>query len=81
MSQHILGPKIMEGATSSANGAAGLVPAPQAGNENKFLRADGTWNNVEALPAVTSSDNGKFLQVVNGAWAAATIPSANGVSF
>lgn len=33
------------------------------------------------LPTVTSSDNGKILQVVNGAWAAASIPSANGVSF
>ena len=36
---------------------------------------------VSGLPAVTSSDNGKFLQVVNGAWAATTIPSANGGSF
>lgn len=33
------------------------------------------------LPSVTSSDNGKFLRVVNGAWAAATVLSANGVSF
>ena len=33
------------------------------------------------LPSVTSSDNGKFLRVVNGVWAAATVPSANGVSF
>lgn len=33
------------------------------------------------LPAVTSSDNGKVLMVVNGAWAAASIPSASGVSF
>ena len=30
---------------------------------------------------VTTADNGKFLRVVNGAWAAATIPDANGVSF
>ncbi len=33
------------------------------------------------LPSVTSSDNGKVLMVVSGAWAAGTIPSANGVSF
>lgn len=33
------------------------------------------------LPAVTSADNGKVAQVVNGVWAAATIPNANGVSF
>ena len=30
---------------------------------------------------VTTSDNGKFLRVVNGAWAAATVNNANGVSF
>ena len=30
---------------------------------------------------VTASDNGKFLRVVNGAWAAATVENANGVSF
>lgn len=33
------------------------------------------------LPTVSSVDNGKVLQVVNGAWAAATIPNANGVNF
>lgn len=33
------------------------------------------------LPTVTTSDNGKFLRVVNGAWAAATVDNANGVSF
>lgn len=33
------------------------------------------------LPAVTAADNGKFLRVVNGAWAAAAINDANGVSF
>lgn len=33
------------------------------------------------LPSVSSSDNGKVLMVVSGAWAAASIPSANGVSF
>ena len=33
----------MRGATSSAAGAAGLVPAPTAGSANKYLRNDGTW--------------------------------------
>ena len=32
------------------------------------------------LPAVNNSDNGKFLQVVDGQWAATTIPAAEGVS-
>ena len=36
-------PEVMKGATASASGNAGLVPAPAAGNQNKFLRGDGTW--------------------------------------
>lgn len=36
-------PEVMKGATDSAAGNAGLVPAPAAGNHNKFLRGDGTW--------------------------------------
>ena len=33
------------------------------------------------LPEVTASDNGKFMRVVNGAWAAAAIDNANGGRF
>jgi hypothetical protein len=36
-------PDIMKGATASSAGNAGLVPAPAAGNHNKFLCGDGTW--------------------------------------
>ena len=35
----------------------------------------------EGVPSVTTADNGKFLRVVNGVWAAAAIDNANGVSF
>ena len=52
---------------------------------NKPLSANITLNaaDVGALQnvSVTASDNGKFLRVVNGAWAAATVENANGVSF
>lgn len=34
-----------------------------------------------ALPTVTTADNGKFLRVVSGAWAAATVDNANGGAF
>ncbi len=37
--------------------------------------------NEKFLPGVTASDNGKFLRVVNGAWAAVSISDANGGSF
>lgn len=35
----------------------------------------------EGVPSVTAADNGKFLRVVSGAWAAVEIANANGGSF
>ena len=34
---------VFKGATASTAGGAGLVPAPQAGNQARFLRGDGSW--------------------------------------
>lgn len=34
------------GATAEAAGTSGTVPAPQAGDENKVLKGDGTWGDV-----------------------------------
>lgn len=46
---------------------------------------DGTgirlWTGATALPAVSASDNGKFLRVVNGAWTAESIPSAESEAY
>lgn len=39
---------VFQGATAEANGSAGLVPAPIAGQENLFLRGDATWANPVA---------------------------------
>ena len=36
-------PSVMTGATSSAAGAAGTVPAPIAGDDVKYLCGNGTW--------------------------------------
>lgn len=36
---------------------------------------------AKLLPAVTPSDNDKFLRVVSGVWAAVTVPSAESNSF
>lgn len=34
---------VMSGADASTAGSIGLVPAPSAGDENRFLAGDGTW--------------------------------------
>ena len=41
----------MSGASTSAAGKAGLVPAPAAGAANRYLRSDGTW----AVPPDTNT--------------------------
>lgn len=46
---------VMTGASDSAAGKAGLVPAPSTGANDKYLRGDGTW---QAAPgAVTPVNN------------------------
>lgn len=50
-----------------------------AGSESAYARGDHV--HPRELPAVTTSDNGKFLRVVSGAWAAVEIANANGGSF
>lgn len=37
---------IFVGATSAAPGSKGLVPQPQAGDDSKFLKGDGTWGSA-----------------------------------
>lgn len=44
------------GATSSTAGAHGLVPAPAAGDENKFLQGDGTWATVSTGQTYTAGN-------------------------
>ena len=34
------------GATSVADGTVGYIPAPKVGNQNMFLRGDGSWQNA-----------------------------------
>lgn len=42
------------GATSDTDGASGLVPAPMAGDEGKFLSGDGTWKSPESSGGASS---------------------------
>ena len=50
---------VFKGATSSAAGGTGLVPAPTAGQQARYLRGDGTWQtppNTTYNNATTSAD-------------------------
>lgn len=64
----------MQGASSTTAGASGLVPQPLAGDQNKFLRGDGTWATVNLEGAVFdphaivySSSNGYTIKGFSGA--------------
>ena len=68
-------------------GMVGAIPVNEKGAANGVasLGSDGKVPSAQ-LPemvsvSVTTADNGKFLRVVNGVWAAATVDNANGVSF
>lgn len=60
-----------------------LSTAPVTSVNSKTGAVELTASDVGAMPSITvsASDNGKFLRVVNGTWAAATVENANGVSF
>ena len=60
-------------ATPKANGTASV------GTSLKYASEDHV--HPKELPNVTASDNGKFLCVVSGVWAAVEIANANGGSF
>lgn len=38
---------VFRGATNSADGSNGLVPAPKSGKQDSFLKGDGTWGTPE----------------------------------
>lgn len=40
---------VMQGASATRNGWSGIVPQPFAGDEEKFLKGDGTWAEVSGL--------------------------------
>lgn len=45
----------MTGATSQAAGSAGVVPAPLVTDVDKFLKADGTWDNCSSATELTKA--------------------------
>lgn len=63
----------MTGATASAAGTHGLVPAPAAGKQTSFLRGDGTW----AIPTDTTYVfDGTYNATSNKAATVSTVTNA-----
>ena len=56
--------KTFTGATSSAVGKKGLVPAPSAGQQTAYMRGDGTW--VQPQNNATTTQNGYVLDAKMG---------------
>ena len=55
----------MEGATSALDGKGGYVPAPQAGDEDKVLKGDGTWGTAGDTATVRYNKTTKFVQLLD----------------
>lgn len=76
----------MKGATASAAGVHGFVPAPTAGAANRFLRSDGTWQvppkttygaaTQTASGLMSPADKKKLDGIASGATATAAPPAA-----
>jgi hypothetical protein len=43
---------VFSGATNISPGRKGLVPAPMAGDQDKFLKGDGTWTTIEQVTPI-----------------------------
>jgi hypothetical protein len=63
----------MGAASASASGKAGLVPAPAAGAQAKYLRGDGTW---QTPPNTTYSNMGGATSSVAGSAGLVPAPTA-----
>lgn len=56
----------MTGATASTDGTGGTVPAPLTGQEEMFLRGDGTWANVPGSGEAEQYGAGAGINIIKG---------------
>ena len=80
-----INPSAMTGATSSASGTTGLVPAPTTNDTGKYLRGDGTWQTPYTHPTGSGNNHipsggssGQYLKYSSAGTATwADLPSTN----
>lgn len=56
-------PTTMNGADGTNAGTSGLVPAPAATDNTKFLRGDGTWTTINISPTFTYDSSTETLTI------------------
>lgn len=66
----------MKGATTSAAGGSGLVPAPATGAANRYLRSDGTWQ----VPPDNNTTYSDATQSAHGLMTAADKKKLDGIA-
>jgi hypothetical protein len=77
-----IGADAMTGATSSTAGAAGVVPKPNSGDQNKVLTGNGSWTDIFNLiypvgsiyMSVNNTDPGTLFGGTWSAWGAGKVP-------
>ena len=67
---------VFDGATETEAGTAGLVPAPGAGTQNKYLKADGSWD----TPPIVTYDTMTAAEITAGTSTTARVVSAKVIS-
>lgn len=69
---------VFVGATSALPGSKGIVPAPQAADDTKYLCGDGTWKTVSggggANITMTTTDPGEGSALAAGSFIAVYEP-------
>ena len=75
ISDDTLSAPVMTAASSTAGGASGLVPAPSAGDNEKFLRGDGSW----VVPTDTNTTYSAATTTTSGLMSASDKSKLNGI--
>lgn len=76
----------MTGASNTSNGTKGLVPAPASGDQDKYLKADGTWGAInvsnDGVRSIASgSSNGTISVNTNGTTADVSVTGLGSAAY